>query len=107
MSNFARQFLKIFFCNAAFSKNITLKQTPHRTIKANAIEHLPRSLEADGFLGGAECIDNFSNPGVLLVTDFLCHFLNSFLNSKIPGMLWRPQYVQRKKCSFTAQLVKN
>ena len=35
-------------------------------------------------------VDSFSNPGVLVIIDSLSLFLSSFLNQKIPGVLWYP-----------------
>jgi hypothetical protein len=58
MNSFARQFLKKicpYFAMKFFQK-ITLNETPHLTLKADAMQHLPLSLKADGILGGAECI---------------------------------------------------
>ena len=34
----------------------------------------------------------FSNPGVLVVIDYLSLFLSSFLNPQIPWVLWHPQH---------------
>ena len=42
------------------------------------------------FLWHSSAVDRLSNPGVLVIIDSLSLFLSSFLNQKIPGVLWYP-----------------
>ena len=56
MNNFAWHFLKeicqIFAVQLL--QKLTLKQTPHLTVKADAIQDLPWSLKVDEILGGSD-----------------------------------------------------